>query len=96
MTVRLGIVTRNGHGVLIRERFGLFWAWISAFTLFAPRWGAAHRVRGRGRGRRALRHLDRAPVYRKVRERRCRPVAAIATGCENVRRTHQPDDLAGL
>ncbi len=40
MTVRLGIVTRKGHGALIRERFGRFWAWISAFTLFASAIGA--------------------------------------------------------
>jgi Mn2+/Fe2+ NRAMP family transporter len=40
MTVRLGIVTRKGHGALIRERFGPFWAWISAFTLFASAIGA--------------------------------------------------------
>ncbi|WP_232006928.1 divalent metal cation transporter, partial [Mycobacterium sp. 1245805.9] len=35
MTVRLGIVTKKGHGALIRERFGRSWAWVSAFTLFA-------------------------------------------------------------
>jgi Mn2+/Fe2+ NRAMP family transporter len=40
MTVRLGIVTGNGHGALIRERFGRFWAWVSAFTLFASAIGA--------------------------------------------------------
>jgi len=40
MTVRLGIVTGKGHGALIRERFGRFWAWISAFTLFASAIGA--------------------------------------------------------
>ncbi|MCV7101108.1 NRAMP family divalent metal transporter [Mycobacterium palustre] len=40
MTVRLGIVTKKGHGALIRERFGRFWAWISAFTLFASAIGA--------------------------------------------------------
>lgn len=40
MTVRLGIVTRKGHGALIRERFGRFWAWVSAFTLFASSIGA--------------------------------------------------------
>ena len=40
MTVRLGIVTKRGHGALIRERFGRFWAWVSAFTLFASAIGA--------------------------------------------------------
>lgn len=40
MTVRLGIVTGKGHGALIRERFGRFWAWVSAFTLFASAIGA--------------------------------------------------------
>ncbi|WP_077099663.1 NRAMP family divalent metal transporter [Mycobacterium terramassiliense] len=40
MTVRLGIVTKKGHGALIREQFGRFWAWISAFTLFASAIGA--------------------------------------------------------
>src|SRR5699024_3110357 len=33
MTVRLGIVTRKGHGELIRENFGKGWAWLSAGTL---------------------------------------------------------------
>lgn len=33
MTVRLGIVTRKGHGELIRENFGTGWAWLSAGTL---------------------------------------------------------------
>ncbi|MEE6175453.1 NRAMP family divalent metal transporter [Mycobacterium sp. 050134] len=40
ITVRLGIVTKRGHGALIRERFGRFWAWVSAFTLFASSIGA--------------------------------------------------------
>jgi Mn2+/Fe2+ NRAMP family transporter len=40
MTVRLGIVTKRGHGALIRERFGRGWAWVSAFTLFASSIGA--------------------------------------------------------
>lgn len=40
MTVRLGVVTGKGHGALIRERFGRFWAWVSAFTLFASAIGA--------------------------------------------------------
>jgi len=40
MTVRLGMVTGRGHGALIRQRFGRFWAWISAFTLFASAIGA--------------------------------------------------------
>lgn len=40
MTVRLGIVTGKGHAALIRERFGRFWAWVSAFTLFASAIGA--------------------------------------------------------
>lgn len=33
MTVRLGIVTRQGHGELIRQHFGKGWAWLSAGTL---------------------------------------------------------------
>ncbi|MFZ3271597.1 MAG: divalent metal cation transporter, partial [Mycobacterium sp.] len=40
MTVRLGIVTGQGHGALIRSRFGRGWAWVSAFTLFASAIGA--------------------------------------------------------
>ena len=40
MTVRLGIVTSQGHGALIRARFGRGWAWLSAFTLFASAIGA--------------------------------------------------------
>src|SRR5581483_12101516 len=34
MTVRLGVVTVQGHGRLIRERFGPWWALLSAGTLF--------------------------------------------------------------
>ncbi|MDE2089985.1 MAG: divalent metal cation transporter [Gammaproteobacteria bacterium] len=33
LTVRLGIVTGQGHGELIRTHFGPFWAWISVSTL---------------------------------------------------------------
>jgi Mn2+/Fe2+ NRAMP family transporter len=40
MTVRLGIVTQQGHGALIRERFGRGWALLSAGTLFASGVGA--------------------------------------------------------
>src|SRR3989442_9787536 len=34
MVVRLGAVTRVGHGRLIKERFGRFWGWFSAGDLF--------------------------------------------------------------
>ncbi len=40
ITVRLGIVTGKGHGALIRERFGRWWALLSAGTLFASAVGA--------------------------------------------------------
>jgi Mn2+/Fe2+ NRAMP family transporter len=40
ITVRLGLVTRKGHGALIRERFGRRWALLSAGTLFASAVGA--------------------------------------------------------
>jgi Mn2+/Fe2+ NRAMP family transporter len=40
MTVRLGIVTGQGHGALIRARFGRWWAMLSAGTLFASAMGA--------------------------------------------------------
>ncbi|MGH7038101.1 MAG: NRAMP family divalent metal transporter [Stellaceae bacterium] len=33
LTVRLGIQTGRGHGELIRERFGLGWAWLSTLGL---------------------------------------------------------------
>jgi Mn2+/Fe2+ NRAMP family transporter len=33
LTVRLGIYTGRGHGELIRERFGLGWAWLSTAGL---------------------------------------------------------------
>jgi Mn2+/Fe2+ NRAMP family transporter len=33
LTVRLGLVTGKGHGELIRERFGIGWAWLSVSTL---------------------------------------------------------------
>src|SRR5215469_16427309 len=33
MTVRLGTVTRKGHARLIREHYGLGWAWLSLGTM---------------------------------------------------------------
>jgi Mn2+/Fe2+ NRAMP family transporter len=33
LTVRLGIVTGKGHGELIRDQYGLGWAWVSVGTL---------------------------------------------------------------
>jgi Mn2+/Fe2+ NRAMP family transporter len=33
LTVRLGLVTGMGHGELIRQRFGIGWAWLSVSTL---------------------------------------------------------------
>ncbi|OGT22390.1 MAG: NRAMP family metal ion transporter [Gammaproteobacteria bacterium RIFCSPHIGHO2_02_FULL_42_13] len=33
LTVRLGLVTRLGHGELIKKHFGKFWAWFSITTL---------------------------------------------------------------
>jgi Mn2+/Fe2+ NRAMP family transporter len=35
MTVRLGVLTHQGHGALILQHFGKRWAMVSAFTLFA-------------------------------------------------------------
>lgn len=40
MTVRLGVVTGQGHGALIREKFGRWWALLSASTLFLSAIGA--------------------------------------------------------
>ena len=40
ITVRLGIATSKGHGALVRERFGRWWALLSAGTLFASAVGA--------------------------------------------------------
>ncbi len=40
ITVRLGILTRKGHGELIREHFGMKWALLSTGTLFVSSVGA--------------------------------------------------------
>ncbi len=40
LTVRLGIVTRQGHGRGIKEHFGPVWAWISVATLLVACTGA--------------------------------------------------------
>jgi len=40
MTVRLGVLTRRGHGELIREIFGRPWALLSVLTLFVAAVGA--------------------------------------------------------
>ncbi|MCB1828522.1 MAG: divalent metal cation transporter, partial [Coxiellaceae bacterium] len=33
LTVRLGLATGKGHGELIKQHFGIFWAWISVSTM---------------------------------------------------------------
>lgn len=40
ITIRLGAVTGEGHGALIRRHFGLGWALLSASTLFLSSIGA--------------------------------------------------------
>jgi len=40
MTVRLGVYTGRGHGELIRDTFGPFWAWISVAGLAVATLGA--------------------------------------------------------
>lgn len=40
LTVRLGIFTGRGHGELIRDTFGPFWAWVSAAGLGVATTGA--------------------------------------------------------
>lgn len=40
MTVRLGVLTGQGHGALIRSSFGRWWALLSASTLFLSSVGA--------------------------------------------------------
>jgi Mn2+/Fe2+ NRAMP family transporter len=40
LTVRLGLVTGKGHGELIRQRFGIGWAWLSVSTLVVACSGA--------------------------------------------------------
>jgi Mn2+/Fe2+ NRAMP family transporter len=40
LTVRLGIYTGRGHGELIRERFGVGWAWLSTVGLAAATVGS--------------------------------------------------------
>jgi len=40
LTVRLGIFTGKGHGELIRETFGPFWAWVSVAGLGVATVGA--------------------------------------------------------
>ena len=40
LTVRLGLFTGRGHGELIRDTFGAFWAWVSAAGLTVAVLGA--------------------------------------------------------
>lgn len=40
LTVRLGVATRRGHGELIREQFGLGWAWLAVTGLAAATLGS--------------------------------------------------------
>ena len=55
LTVRLGLYTGRGHGELIRERFGVGWAYVSTLGLAAAVIGSLdHRVHRRRRHRRAV------------------------------------------
>ncbi len=40
LTIRLGLVTGMGHGELIKNKFGSFWAWLSVTTLIVSCIGA--------------------------------------------------------
>jgi len=40
LTVRLGLTTQKGHGELIKEKFGTYWAWISVSALLLSCVGA--------------------------------------------------------
>ena len=40
LTTRIGITTGKGHGELIKERFGKFWAYVAVITLFISTIGA--------------------------------------------------------
>lgn len=40
LTVRLGIVTKQGHAELIRNHYGKFWAWVSVSTMMISCLGA--------------------------------------------------------
>lgn len=40
LTVRLGVFTRRGHGELIKQTFGRFWAWVSVGGLAVATTGA--------------------------------------------------------
>jgi len=40
LTVKLGVITGQGHGELIRERYGAGWAWLSVSTLVVACIGA--------------------------------------------------------
>src|ERR1700733_9428274 len=40
MTVRLGTVSGRGHAALIRERYGLGWAWVSLGTMLITNFAA--------------------------------------------------------
>ena len=40
LTVRLGVFTGRGHGELIKETFGPFWAWVSVAGLAVATTGA--------------------------------------------------------
>jgi len=40
LTLRLGLVTKLGHGQLIKKHFGNFWAWFSVLTLIVCCFGA--------------------------------------------------------
>src|ERR1700733_9781241 len=40
MTVRLGTVSGRGHAALIRDRYGLAWAWVSLGTMLITNFAA--------------------------------------------------------
>ena len=78
LTVRLAIFTGRGHGELIRETFGPFWAWVSALGLGCrQRRGAADGILRRGRRGGAL---WACPATSHCRSRRWLLLAVVITG----------------
>ena len=73
LTVRLGIYTGRGHGELIRERFGVGWAWLSLGRLGSGDYRlSGYRIHRSGGDRRTLRPLAQSHFARRHGRPACR------------------------
>ena len=90
LTVRLGIYTGRGHGELIRERFGVGWAWLSTAGSGGGNYRlAGYRIHRSGGDRRTLWSVAQSHLAHcrggPARRRRYRLLPASGADCDRHR-----------